>query len=167
MSTSPPPDRSVTRTVATQIVLPQFTNAHGTVFGGQIAAWIDICAAVSAQRYSRGAVVTASIDQLHFLAAVKQGMVVELQSQVNMAWNSSMEVGVRIEAEDPLAGTRQHCCSAYLTFVALDGQGHPRTLPPFDPGPDPQDQRRARQAQERRALRLQVREARQRDAEGV
>lgn len=157
---------AVHQTVMTQIVLPQFTNAHGTVFGGQIAAWIDVCAAVSAQRYSRGAVVTASIDQLHFLAAVKQGMVVVLQSQVNMAWRSSMEVGVRIEAEDPLTGSRQHCCSAYLTFVALDAEGRTRSLPPFEPGADPEARRRARQAEERRALRLRVRDARQREAPG-
>lgn len=149
-----------TTTVMTQIVLPQFTNAHGTVFGGQIAAWIDVCAAVSAQRYSRGAVVTASIDQLHFLAAVRQGMVVVLRSRVNMAWRSSMEVGVRIEAEDPMTGERQHCCSAYLTFVALDGAGQPREIPAFVADPDPVAQRRARQARERRQMRLAVRAAR-------
>ncbi|MCB9778829.1 MAG: acyl-CoA thioesterase [Alphaproteobacteria bacterium] len=144
----------------TQIVLPVHTNNHGTVFGGQIAAWIDICAAVSAQRYSRGAVVTASIDQLHFLAGVKQGMVVILQSQVNQAWHSSMEVGVRIEAEEPMTGERAHCCSAYLTFVALDEQGGKRPVPAFDPGDDPECRRRAEQAEVRRQVRLQMRRMR-------
>lgn len=153
-----------TRVEMTQIVLPQFTNNHGTVFGGQIAAWIDICAAVSAQRYSQGAVVTASIDQLHFLAAVKQGMIVILKSQVNMAWRSSMEVGVRIEAEDPMSGERGHCCSAYLTFVALDSDSQPRPVAVFDPGDDADGQRRSRQAQHRRDMRLQMRKARMADS---
>ena len=98
-STAPLAPRD-TRVEMTQIVLPQFTNALGTVFGGQIAAWMDICAAVSAQRYSHGNVVTASFDELSFLVAVKQGMVVILKSQVNMAWRTSMEVGVRIDAEE-------------------------------------------------------------------
>ncbi|RME20504.1 MAG: acyl-CoA thioesterase [Deltaproteobacteria bacterium] len=145
----------------TQIVLPTHTNNHGTVFGGQIAAWIDICAAVSAQRYSQGPVVTASIDQLHFMAAVKQGMIVILRSQVNMAWRSSMEIGVRIEAEDPITGRREHCCSAYTTFVALDDEGHPRPIAPFDPGDDPEARRRAEQAGMRRQIRLEMRRRRQ------
>ena len=81
----------------TQIVLPGDTNNHGTAFGGQIAAWCDICAAVAAQRFCRLPVVTASMDQLHFLQPVKKGMVVILRSQVNQAWKTSMEVGVRVE----------------------------------------------------------------------
>ncbi len=149
-----------TRVEMTQIVLPTHTNNHGTVFGGQIAAWIDICAAVSAQRYSQGPVVTASIDQLHFMAAVKQGMIVILRSQVNMAWKSSMEIGVRIDAEDPMTGERQHCCSAYTTFVALDEQGQPRPVAPFDQGADGDARRRAEQAGMRRQMRLEMRRLR-------
>ena len=149
-----------TRVEMTQIVLPTHTNNHGTVFGGQIAAWIDICAAVSAQRYSQGPVVTASIDQLHFMAAVKQGMIVILRSQVNMAWRSSMEIGVRIEAEDPTTGQRHHCCSAYTTFVALDDDGHPRPVAVFDPGDDADARRRAQQAGLRRQMRLEMRRLR-------
>ncbi|NOY24618.1 MAG: acyl-CoA thioesterase [Oligoflexia bacterium] len=144
----------------TQLVLPQYTNALGTVFGGQIAAWIDICAAVSAQRYSRGIVVTASIDKIDFLAPVKLGMIVILRSKVNMAWRTSMEIGVRIEAEDPRVGVRKQCTSSYLTFVALDEQGKPRPVLPFDPGSDPDCIRRARQAQHRRDARLRLRQAR-------
>ena len=83
----------------TQIVLPSHTNNHGTVFGGQMAAWIDICAAVSAQRFARKAVVTASIDELHFVHPVRRGMVIVLKGRVNQAWGSSMEVGVRVDAE--------------------------------------------------------------------
>ena len=151
-----------TRVEMTQIVLPVHTNNHGTVFGGQIAAWIDICAAVSAQRYSQGPVVTASIDQLHFLAAVRQGMIVILKSRVNQAWSSSMEVGVRIEAEHPETGALEHCCSAYLTFVALDADSRPRRVAAFDPGEDPAAIRRAHDAETRRQMRLQAREQRRR-----
>jgi len=149
-----------TRVEMTQIVLPTHTNNHGTAFGGQIAAWCDICAAVAAQRFSRGAVVTASMDSLHFLKPVRQGMIVVLRAQVNQAWGTSMEVGVRVEAEDPQTCERQHCCSAYLTFVALDDDDKPRRVPKVDPDGDPKAPRRAAEAQLRRDTRLQVRELR-------
>ena len=144
----------------TQIVLPSHANNHGTAFGGQIAAWIDIAAAVSAQRFARRPVVTASMDQLHFLKAVRRGMVVILHAQVNQAWTSSMEIGVRVEMEDPITGERAHCCSAYLTFVALDDGGEPQALPVFNPGDDPTAVRRAEAAQARRDHRLKMREQR-------
>ena len=144
-----------------QIVLPTHTNNHDTVFGGQIAAWCDICAAISAQRFSRGAVVTASMDQLHFLLPVRRGMVVVMQSQVNQAWRTSMEVGVRVDAEDPATGRREHCCSAYLTFVALDADNKPRPVPALDDGGNPQIIRRAREANQRRENRLYMRRLRQ------
>ena len=96
----------------TQIVLPTHTNNHGTAFGGQLAAWIDICGGVSAQRCARTPCVTASFDQLHFVAPVRRGMVVVLNSQVNRTWRTSMEIGVRVEAEDPETGQRSHCCTA-------------------------------------------------------
>ncbi|MED5369437.1 MAG: acyl-CoA thioesterase [Myxococcota bacterium] len=152
-----------TTTTMTQMVLPQFTNNHGTVFGGQIAAWADICAAISAQRFARSGVVTVSIDELHFLKPVKQGMVLELNSMVNRAWGSSMEVGVRIEAEHPITGRRQHCCSAYLTFVSLDAEGHPNRVPTLETSGDPQWERRAQEAQARRDHRLKVREQRRKE----
>ena len=144
----------------TEIVLPTHTNNHGTVFGGQIAAWCDICAAVAAQRFCRGPVVTASMDELHFLLPVRKGMVVVLKGQVNQAWRTSMEIGVRVEAEDPHTGLRSHCCSAYLTFVALDGNGLPRVVPATDQEGDAIQERRASDAQLRRDARLQMREIR-------
>jgi acyl-CoA hydrolase len=148
-----------------QIVLPTHTNNHGTVFGGQIAAWCDICAAISAQRYCRGSVVTASMDQLHFLRPVRQGMVVILRSQVNQAWRTSMEVGVRVDAEDPATGSVVHCCTAYLTFVALDAHGQPRPVPSLDTGDEPQLARRAREAVGRRENRLHMRAVRRKALE--
>ena len=149
-----------TRVEMTQIVLPSNTNNHGTAFGGQIAAWCDICAAVSAQRFCRASVVTASMDQLHFLKPVRKGMVVVLRSQVNQAWGTSMEVGVRVEAEDPLSGAIVHCCSAYLTFVALDAHGSPRKIPKLDCASNDVWERRAKEAQWRRDTRLSMRELR-------
>jgi len=150
----------------TQIVLPEHTNNHGTTFGGQIAAWVDICAAVSAQRFCRRPVVTASMDQLHFLRPVRRGMVVVLLSRVNRAWRTSMEVGVRVEAEDPLTGLRESCCTAYLTFVGLGDDNRPRALPALDPGEDPSAARRWREAGLRRQARLRMREERRSGREG-
>src|SRR6478609_2739143 len=111
---------STTRVEMTQLVLPPFTNALGTVFGGQVAAWIDMCAAIAAQRFCRRQVVTASIDELHFLNPIQRGHIAILRASVNAAWTHSMEVGVRVEGEDPLTGVRTHTSSAYATFVALD-----------------------------------------------
>ena len=150
-------DPEATKVEMTQIVLPSHTNNHGTAFGGQIAAWVDICAAVSAQRFCRSGVVTASMDELHFLHPVKKGMVVILRSQVNCAWNSSMEVGVRVDAEDPMSGELQHCCSAYLTFVAIDDSGHKKSIPKLNISKDARFERRAKEAQMRRDARLQMR----------
>jgi acyl-CoA hydrolase len=147
----------------TQIVLPSHANNHGTAFGGQMAAWIDICAAVAAQRFARRSVVTASMDELHFLRGVRRGMVVVLKAQVNQAWNSSIEVGVRVETEDPFTGEREHCVSAYLTFVALDEDGNKASVPKLDPGDSADAQRRAQNAQERRDARLATRDRRRRE----
>ncbi len=131
---SPLPDASARRPSDTavemnQIVMPQHTNAHGTAFGGTVMGWIDVCAALSAQRHSRRAVVTASMDQLDFLAPIRAGQLVKLRALVNYVGKSSMEIGVRVEAEDMLTGARTHAVSAYLTFVALDEQGRPSAVP--------------------------------------
>jgi acyl-CoA hydrolase len=153
---------SETAVEMTQIVLPSHTNNHGTAFGGQIAAWCDICAAVAAQRFCRGPVVTASMDQLHFLLPARRGMVVILRAQINRAWRTSMEIGVRVETEDPFTGEKQHCCSAYLTFVSLDSEGAPVAVPTLDTSSDPVWQRRSEEAQWRRDARLRMRELRRR-----
>ena len=142
----------------TELVLPSHTNNHGTAFGGQIAAWCDISAAISAQRFCRKPVVTASMDELHFLQPVKKGMVVILRSQVNQAWRTSMEVGVRVEAEDPFSGSIVHCCSAYLTFVALDAHGKPCAIPKLDCQENEEYILRGVDAQRRREARLQMKE---------
>ena len=149
-----------TRVEMTQLVLPSHTNNHGTLFGGQLAAWIDTAAAVSAMRFGRGDVVTASMDELHFVRPVHRGMIVTLRAQVNQAWRSSMEIGVQAESEDPETGERRVCCTAYLTFVALTPEGRPRALPGLAVDDPEAGSRRREEAEARRSHRLQVREAR-------
>ncbi len=120
---------SVSEVIMTQLVLPIHTNSLDTIFGGTIMSWIDVAAAISAQRHSNQAVVTASIDELSFYAPVKNGWVVNLKSKVNFVARSSMEVGVRVDAENPRTGEVFHTSSAYLTFVALDSMGKPSVVP--------------------------------------
>ncbi|MBS2025233.1 MAG: acyl-CoA thioesterase [Deltaproteobacteria bacterium] len=138
----------------TQVVLPGDANALGTAFGGRIAQWIDLAAAVACQRHCRSRVVTASLDDLHFVLPIKVGAVVELRARVNAAFRTSMEAGVRIESEDPVSGERRHVCTAYLTFVAQSASGHPVPVPPLDLDTD-EDRRRAHDAQDRRVARLE------------
>src|SRR5437868_12135916 len=115
----------------TQLVLPGDTNAQGTTFGGKVMQWIDIAAAVAAMRHSGGNVVTASIDALAFLTPIHLGEVVVLKSQVNFVGKTSMEVGVRVEAENPRTGEHRYTTKAYLTFVAVDAEGQARAVPPL------------------------------------
>jgi acyl-CoA hydrolase len=149
-----------TRVEMTQLVLPTHTNNRGTIFGGQLASWIDTAGAVAAMRFGRGDVVTASMDELHFMRPVQRGMIVTLRAQVNQAWRSSMEFGVQVESEDPATGERRVCCTAFLTFVALTPQGRPRPLPTLALADGDEGPRRRAEAEARRAHRLQVREAR-------
>ena len=144
-----------------QLVLPTHTNALGTVFGGTIMSWIDICAAMSAQRLSRKVVVTASMDQLDFLAPIRKGQLVNLRAMVNYVGRTSMEVGVRVEAEDTLTGERVHAASAYLTFVALDEEGRPIPINCELSPTTPSERLRSEEARERRAQRLQLAKRRQ------
>jgi acyl-CoA hydrolase len=139
--------------VMTETVLPVDGNALGTAFGGKIAQWIDVAAAIACQRHCRQRVVTASMDDLHFLMPIKVGMIVELRAQVNAAFRTSMEAGVRIESEDPLSGERRHACTAYLTFVAQDEHGRPVEVPKLVLETE-EDRRRCSDASERRAIRL-------------
>jgi acyl-CoA hydrolase len=115
----------------TQLLLPGDANALGAAFGGSVMGWIDICAAVAAQRHARQQVVTASMDDLHFHAPIKIGFQVILRARVVAAFKSSMEIGVTVHAENPLTGDRQLTTSALLTFVALDKDGNKLPVPPL------------------------------------
>lgn len=120
---------SASQVIMTQLVLPSHINAIGSIFGGTIMSWIDIAAAIAAQRHSNKEVVTASIDSLSFIAPVYKGWVVNLKASVNFTSRTSMEVGVRVDAENPRTGEVFHTASAYTTFVALGGNGKPIEIP--------------------------------------
>lgn len=143
--------------VMTQLVLPSHTNSLDSVFGGVIMSWIDIAAAISAQRHSGRAVVTASVDSLNFIAPVYKGWVVNLKSSVNFVSRTSMEVGVRVDAENPMTGDFFHVATCYLTFVALGADGKPTPVRPIKLE-TPEDQRRHASAKIRRQSRLALRD---------
>lgn len=138
---------------ATHMVLPGDTNVHGTAFGGRIMQWMDIAAAIAAQRHSASGVVTAAVDQLVFAHPIRKGDVVVVKATVNYTGRTSMEVGVRVEREDPITRVREHGLSAYFTFVAVDESGRPRDVPPIEPL-TPDDHRRYREGERRRQERL-------------
>jgi acyl-CoA hydrolase len=146
------------RVETAQIVLPGLTNTHGTIFGGILMQWIDIAGGIASARHSGGAVVTASMDRLHFLSPVQLGEIVILQAQVNVAGNTSMEVGVRVFAETQNTFERRQTTRAYLTFVSVDDEGRPRPVPPLVLE-TAEERRRFKDAQRRRAVRLRERRA--------
>ena len=140
-------------TEMTEIVLPQHANAIGTAFGGTVLSWIDICAAVAAQRHCRRVAVTAAIDEVQFLAPIRVGDVVRLTSRINAVFRTSLEVEVLVEREDPATLERTPCADALLTFVTVDAEGKPSAVPPLQSaGPD--DDARRKAAEARRAARL-------------
>jgi acyl-CoA hydrolase len=142
---------------ATELILPGHTNPLGTAFGGRVMALIDITAGVAASRHARAVVVTVGMDEMHFRAPVRLGDILILKASVNFAGTTSMEVGVRVEREDPLTGERLHTATAYLTFVALDENRQPRPVPPLIAGTD-EERRRMDNARIRRAERLRKRD---------
>ncbi|HHO49987.1 MAG TPA: acyl-CoA thioesterase [Deltaproteobacteria bacterium] len=142
-----------TRCEMTWIVMPGDCNALDTVFGGQVCSWIDVCAAVAAQRFTHTDVVTAAMDQLVFKAPIRRGKVAVLQAMVNWAGRTSMEIGVRVEEECPTTGVRTQTSTAYLTFVAVNSALQPIEVPTLAPHTK-DEHRRFREAEHRRADRL-------------
>ena len=139
-----------------QVMLPQDTNPAGNVHGGVIMKLIDTAAAVVASRHARCNTVTASIDRLVFHYPVFVGDVLFLKACLNMVGKSSMEVGVRVEAENYLTGEVRHTASAYLTFVALDEKGRPKGVPGLIAETDA-EKRRYQEALRRKKSRLELR----------
>ena len=117
--------------VMTQVILPSDANPLNAAFGGRVMEWIDICAGVAAGRHCRHAVVTASMDDLHFHTPIHVGWVVTLRARVLAAFHTSMEVGVTVHAEDMLTGAQHLTTSALLTFVALNPDGTKALVPPL------------------------------------
>jgi acyl-CoA hydrolase len=148
---------SASQIIMTEMVLPSDTNALGTIFGGKVVSLIDIAAAMAAGKHSRSIVVTASIDALHFISSVKLGEYVHIKASVNYAGRTSMEIGVRVDKENPLTGELAHTATAYLTFVALDENGKPKVVPPIAPSTE-DEKRRFEAAKIRRAARVKLAE---------
>jgi acyl-CoA hydrolase len=113
----------------TELVLPSHANAIGTAFGGAILSWIDVCAAIAAQRHCGAVAVTASIDEMQFLAPVHVGDVVTLTARVNAAFTTSVEVECRVEREGTASSERTLCADALLTFVCRGDDGAPAVAP--------------------------------------
>jgi acyl-CoA hydrolase len=141
-----------------ELMMPEHANNMGHVFGGAVLSMMDKCAAIAAFRHSRNGVVTASIDRVDFREPIHLGDLVIMKASVNYAGRSSMEVGVRVEAEDLMTGRRRHTNSCYLTFVAVDRNGRPIEVPELVPE-TVDELRRYGAAQQRRRRRLEERES--------
>ena len=144
-----------------QLVLPQHANVHGSVLGGTIMHWIDLSAAIAANRHSRRPVVTAAIDEMSFLAPIQIGQLAMLEARITLVDRSSMEIKVEVESEDLLTGERRHTSTAYVTFVALDPvTNRPAPVPPLILETD-EERREYERALVRRKQRLERRKAAQ------
>lgn len=148
---------SESETVMALEMNPEHANPAGNVHGGVIMKLIDTAAGVVAKRHARANVVTASIDRLDFLSPVYVGDLVTLKAKINFVGKTSMEIGVRVESENPITGVKRHTATAYLTFVALDENGKPKEVPPLILETE-DDKRRFLEAQKRREMRLAEKE---------
>jgi len=140
------------------LMMPLDENARGHVFGGVVLAMMDKAAAVCAIRHSRASCVTVSVDRVDFREPILVGDLVHMKASVNFVGRSSMEIGIRIEAENMLLGTRRHTNSCYVTYVALDRDGKPTEVPTLELETEA-DMRRFESGRERRRLRVAEREA--------
>jgi acyl-CoA hydrolase len=150
----PQPKRaSESHTIMTEMVLPNDTNTLNNLMGGRLLHFMDIAAAIAAQKHSNRIVVTASVDNVSFAEPIKLGNIVTMKAQVTRAFNSSMEVFIDVWAEDIPAGRRVSTNSAYYTFVAVDQSGRPIEVPPVIAETD-EEKMRYDSALRRRQLRL-------------
>ena len=150
---------SLSATEMTQLVLPQHANVHGSVLGGTVMHWVDLAAAIVANRHSRRPVVTAAFDEMAFLAPIQVGQVALIHARLTLVDRSSMEIRVDVQSEDMLTGERRMTGTAYVTFVAIDPVT--RRATPVPPLLLETDEERAEHklALERRRLRLERRKA--------
>ena len=146
-------------TEMTEVVLPPHANALGTIFGGTVMSWIDICGAIVSQRHCGRIAVTAFVDDLAFLAPIRVGDVVCLRGRLNAVFRSSMEIEVVVEREDIATGERTLCLEALLVFVNVDEQGRPQPAPPLLLESE-EDHRRACEADERKRRRKERKRSR-------
>ncbi len=132
-------------------------NTAGNVHGGMVMKFCDEAAGFAAVKHASGRVVTAGVDRMTFIEPVYVGELLCCSASVNAAWRTSMEVGVRVVAENPRTGTERHTSTVYLTMVALDEHGRPTAVPPLQPETET-ELRRQREAELRRSNRLAERD---------
>lgn len=138
--------------VVSEMMMPNQVNNLGHVFGGELLSMVDRAAAVAAMRHSGSHVVTVSIDRVDFKEPIHTGELVTCTARVNFVGRTSMEVGVRVDAENLLSGRKRHTNTCFLTFVAIDANHEPRPVRPLDVS-DPEDERRFREGKRRREVR--------------
>lgn len=139
--------------VMSELMMPQHANIMGNVFGGVLLSLVDRAAAVAAIRHARRPCVTVSVDKVNFREPIRVGELVTALARVNFTGRSSMEIGVKVIAENVLTGEQRHTNSCYLTYVALDDHGQPTQVPPVVPE-TPDEKRRYDRAAKRRATRV-------------
>ena len=137
----------------TEIVLPNDTNSLGNMMGGRLLHLMDKCAAISAQRHANRVCVTAAVDNVEFQSAIEEGEVVVIESHVNRAFRTSMEVELNVWAENPRAETKRKCNRAFYTYVALNEEGSTVPVPNVEPQTE-RERERHEAAAKRRDIRL-------------
>lgn len=137
----------------TEIVLPNDTNSLGNMMGGRLLHLMDKCAAISAQRHANRVCVTASVDNVEFQSAIREGEIVVVEGRINRAFRTSMEIELNVWAENPRLETSRKCNRAFYTFVAIDEEGSTVPIPKIDPQTE-QEKERYEAAGKRRDIRL-------------
>ena len=143
----------LSHTTMAELMMPHMANVLGNVHGGVLLGMMDRVAAVAAIRHAQKACVTVSVDRVHFREPIHVGELVTMYSSVNYAHRTSIEVGVRVEAENIVTGAKRHTNSCYLTYVAIDAAGKPVAVPPVLPETD-EERQRFRDAEARREQRV-------------
>jgi acyl-CoA hydrolase len=144
----------LSQSMISEVMMPHMANGVGTVHGGVLLGMIDRVGAVAAIRHARRVCVTVSVDQVDFREPIHLGELVTMQAMVNYVHRTSLEIGVRVEAENLVTGVKRHTNSCYLTYVAIDEAGHPTEVPPVV-AETPEEERRYKAAERRRALRIE------------
>jgi acyl-CoA hydrolase len=136
-----------------QMMLPEHANAYGNVHGGEIVKTVDEAGGIAAMRHAQRPCVTIAIDEMSFVSPVQVGHLLSCDASINWVGRTSLEVGVKVHAENPITGEVTHTNSAYLVYVAIDDAGKPTEVPPLILETD-EDRRRNEEAKQRQAARL-------------